>query len=54
VRVPKDIIWGHGGLWSDNSVAMFGALFRMEFPLSAEGKVGTPKSLTAPKSPDLR
>jgi len=25
VRVPKDIIWGHGGLWSDNSIAMFGA-----------------------------
>ena len=22
VRVPKEIIWGHGGLWSDNSVAM--------------------------------
>ena len=33
VRVPKDIIWGHGGLWSDNSVAMLGALFRMHFPL---------------------
>ena len=37
VRVPKEIIWGHGGLWSDNSVAMFGALYRMHFPLNAEG-----------------
>jgi hypothetical protein len=36
VRVPKDIIWGHGGLWSDNSVAMLGALFRIQFPLTAE------------------
>jgi hypothetical protein len=33
VRVPKDIISGHGGLWSDNSVAMLGALLRIEFPL---------------------
>jgi len=52
VRVPKDIIWGHGGLWSDNSIAMLGALFRMEFPL-AGGKVATPKPVTAPRSPDL-
>jgi hypothetical protein len=52
VRVPKDIIWGHGGLWSDNSVAMFGALFRMEFPLSNEGKVTTPKPVKAPRAPD--
>jgi len=36
VRVPKDIIWGHGGLWSDNSVAMLAALFRIEFPLPPE------------------
>jgi hypothetical protein len=34
VRVPKEIIWGHGGLWSDNSVAMLAALFRIHFPLS--------------------
>jgi len=53
VRVPKDIIWGHGGLWSDNSVAMFGALFRMEFPLGPGGIMAVPKPRTAPKSPDL-
>src|SRR5713101_2728813 len=53
VRVPKDIIWGHGGLWSDNSVAMLGALFRIEFPLTG-GKVATPKPVTAPRSPDLQ
>ncbi len=29
VRVPKDIISGHGGLWSDNSIAMFAAIFRL-------------------------
>jgi hypothetical protein len=53
VRVPKDIIWGHGGLWSDNSVAMLGALFRIEFPLVG-GKISTPKPVTAPKSPNLQ
>ena len=53
VRVPKDIIWGHGGLWSDNSVAMLAALFRMQFPL-AGGKTSVPKPMKAPKAPDLR
>ena len=53
VRVPKDIIWGHGGLWSDNSIAMLGALFHIDFPL-AGGKVTIPKSITAPKAPDLQ
>jgi hypothetical protein len=24
VRVPQEIIWGHGGLWSDSSVALCG------------------------------
>ena len=37
VRVPKEIISGHGGLWSDNSVALFGALYRLHFPVNAEG-----------------
>jgi hypothetical protein len=42
VRVPKEIIWGHGGLWSDNSVAMLAAIFRMHFPLTAEGQIAPP------------
>jgi hypothetical protein len=50
VRVPKDIIWGHGGLWSDNSIAMLGALFRMEFPLVG-GKTLIPKPMKAPRTP---
>jgi hypothetical protein len=54
VRVPKDIIWGHGGLWSDNSVAMLGALFRIHFPLTAEGKVAPPQRPGVPKAPDLQ
>ena len=37
VRVPKEIISGHGGLWSDNSVALFAALYRLHFPVNAQG-----------------
>jgi hypothetical protein len=53
VRVPKEIIWGHGGLWSDNSVAMLAALFRMHFPLTAEGEVASPSARIAPKASDI-
>ncbi len=49
VRVPKEIIWGHGGLWSDNSVAMLAALFRMHFPLTGEGEVASPPARIAQK-----
>jgi hypothetical protein len=54
VRVPKDIIWGHGGLWSDNSVAMFGALYRMHFPLNAEGLATSSQAVRVPKAPDTQ
>ena len=54
VRVPKEIIWGHGGLWSDNSVAMLGALFRIHFPLTAEGKIAPPPPRVLPGTPDLQ
>jgi hypothetical protein len=53
VRVPKEIIWGHGGLWSDNSVAMLAALFRIQFPLAAEGRVAPPSPRLAPGTSDL-
>jgi len=54
VRVPKEIISGHGGLWSDNSVAMLGALFRIQFPLTEGGKVATQESIDARSVPDQR
>jgi hypothetical protein len=54
VRVPKEIIWGHGGLWSDNSVAMLAALFRIHFPLTAGGMVAPPQPHLAPRAPDLQ
>jgi hypothetical protein len=54
VRVPKEIIWGHGGLWSDNSVAMLGALFRIQFPRTAGGMIAAPQRSSIPRSPDLQ
>ncbi|HZC36893.1 MAG TPA: hypothetical protein VE242_14815 [Chthoniobacterales bacterium] len=54
VRVPKEIIWEHGGLWSDNSIAMLAALFRIQFPLTANGEVAPLPPLRAPKAPDLQ
>jgi hypothetical protein len=54
VRVPKEIIWGHGGIWSDNSVAMLAALIRIHFPLTAEGVATLPQPRLAPKAPDLQ
>ncbi|MBV9275201.1 MAG: hypothetical protein JO333_14980 [Verrucomicrobia bacterium] len=54
VRVPKEIIFEHGGLWSDNSVAMLAALFRIQFPLTAHGEVTNPPLLRAPESPALQ
>src|SRR6266550_405258 len=42
VRVPKEIISGHGGLWSDNAIALFTARYRLHFPVHAqEGNVAT-------------
>ena len=54
VRVPKEIIWGHGGLWSDNSVAMLAAIFRIHFPLTAGGIVAPPQPRLAPRVPDVQ
>ena len=53
VRVPKEIVWGHGGLWSDNSMAMLAALFRIHFPLTGQGRVAPPAPRLAPQTPDL-
>ncbi len=53
VRVPKEIIWEHGGLWSDNSIAMLAALFRIEFPLISAGKMAPVPLISAPTTPDV-
>jgi hypothetical protein len=54
VRVPKEIIFEHGGLWSDNSVAMLAALFRIQFPLPRSGELANPPLLQAPTTPEFQ
>jgi predicted alpha/beta hydrolase family esterase len=56
IKVPTDIIDNHGGIWSDNSMALMAAIFRLRFPIGsgsenvAPGKTGVlPK--TAPNLP---
>jgi len=44
---------GHGGLWSDNSIAMLGALFRIQFPLNGANKAAISEVDTAPKMTDV-
>ncbi|MEQ1860910.1 MAG: hypothetical protein ABMA13_13325 [Chthoniobacteraceae bacterium] len=34
INVPEEIIDDHGGIWSDQSVALIGALFRQQLPLA--------------------
>jgi pimeloyl-ACP methyl ester carboxylesterase len=36
VRVPKDIIDNHGGIWSDNDMALMAAIFRLHNPRRQE------------------
>ena len=54
VRVPKEIIRAHGGLWSDNSVAMLAALFRIQFPITAAGSMAPPPLHRVPNTPNLQ
>ena len=45
IQVPPEIINNHGGIWSDNAVAMTAALYRMKFPNPPSGeKKATPAS----------
>jgi hypothetical protein len=46
--------WGHGGLWSDNSVAMLATLFRIHFPLNADGRVASQEPRIAPGTADAQ
>ena len=42
VQVPPDIIYNHGGIWSDNSVALIAALYRLKFPDTATRAIQAP------------
>ena len=36
VRVPSDIIDNHGGIWSDNNMALMAAIFRLHRPIATQ------------------
>ena len=50
---PEGDHFGHGGLWSDNSIAMFAAIFRLHFPLNAHGENVLPDTAQISNDPDL-
>jgi len=41
VRVPTDIIDNHGGIWSDNNIALMATIFRLHFPFATDATEGS-------------
>jgi hypothetical protein len=66
VRVPSEIIDNHGGIWSDNNMALMAAIFRLHRPIATQevtvsGHTILQKSVPAPAkayvlpaSPDIQ
>jgi len=54
VRVPSDIIDNHGGIWSDNNMALMAAIFRMHRPILPNNAIVPAKSYVLPLSTDVK
>jgi len=54
VRVPAEIIDNHGGIWSDNNMALMAAIFRMHRPILPNNTIVPAKSYVLPSSPDVK
>jgi hypothetical protein len=54
VRVPPDIINNHGGIWSDNNMALMAAIYRMHRPILANNVVAPAKSYVLPWPVELK
>ena len=54
VRVPAEIIDNHGGIWSDNNMALMAAIFRMHRPILPNNTVAPAKSYVLPVPPQLK
>jgi len=54
VRVPSDIIDNHGGIWSDNNMALMAAIFRMHRPILANNVIAPAKSYVMPLPVNLK
>jgi hypothetical protein len=48
VRVPSDIIDNHGGIWSDNNMALMATIFRMHRPILPNNVIAPAKSYVLP------
>jgi hypothetical protein len=54
VRVPSDIIDNHGGIWSDNNMALMAAIFRMHRPILANNVIAPAKPYVLPLAVPLK
>jgi hypothetical protein len=54
VRVPSEIIDNHGGIWSDNNMALMAAIFRMHRPILANNVIAPAKSYVLPLPVELK
>jgi exosome complex RNA-binding protein Rrp42 (RNase PH superfamily) len=54
VRVPSDIIDNHGGIWSDNNMALMAAIFRMHRPILPNDTTVPAKSYVLPLSTNVK
>ena len=54
VRVPPDIIDNHGGIWSDNNMALMAAIFRMHRPILRGNVIAPAKSYVLPLPVELK
>jgi pimeloyl-ACP methyl ester carboxylesterase len=54
VRVPPDIIDNHGGIWSDNNMALMAAIFRMHRPVLPGNVVAPAKAFVLPLPVELK
>jgi pimeloyl-ACP methyl ester carboxylesterase len=54
VRVPSEIIDNHGGIWSDNNMALMAAIFRMHRPILRNNVIAPAKSYVLPASVEVK
>ena len=54
VRVPSDIIDNHGGIWSDNNMALMAAIFRIHRPLLPNNVITPARSYVLPMPAEMK
>jgi hypothetical protein len=54
VRVPSDIIDNHGGIWSDNNMALLATIFRIHRPILPNNVIAPAKPYVLPEPVALK